>query len=374
MRARDPRAPHRSSTTLELLFDLCFAVAVSQAAARLHHAALEGHLGAAVLPFGLVFFAIWWGWMNFTWFASAYDNDDVAYRLAVFVQIAGALVVAAGVPRAFEDRAFGLVTLGYTIMRVGLVPLWLRAARDDAGGRATARRYAIGLVACQVGWIALLAVPNDAWAFGWLALAPAELLVPIWAERPSATAWHPHHVVDRFASMALIVLGESVLSATVAIQSAVDAGGLTTRLALVIVGGLLTLFSMWWLYFDRPPRALTSSRGRPFAWGYGHYFVFASTAAVGAGLGSAADAAIGRGHGEGAFGNAAVGVPVAIYLLTVFGLHIAPTGRRRTVALLFAAAGLLCLAVTPLDGAVLLIGLILVALAIASTRLAYADS
>ena len=50
----------------------------------------------------MVFFAIWWAWMNFTWFASAYDCDDVPYRLAVFVQIAGALILAAGVPAMFE--------------------------------------------------------------------------------------------------------------------------------------------------------------------------------------------------------------------------------------------------------------------------------
>ena len=25
----------------------------------------------------MVFFAIWWAWVNFTWFASAYDVDDV---------------------------------------------------------------------------------------------------------------------------------------------------------------------------------------------------------------------------------------------------------------------------------------------------------
>ena len=36
--------------------------------------------------------------MNFTWFASAYDTDDVPYRLLTFVQIAGVLVLAAGVP------------------------------------------------------------------------------------------------------------------------------------------------------------------------------------------------------------------------------------------------------------------------------------
>ena len=49
----------------------------------------------------MVFFAIWWAWMNFTWFASAYDNDDVPYRLLTFVQIAGVLILAAGVAAAF---------------------------------------------------------------------------------------------------------------------------------------------------------------------------------------------------------------------------------------------------------------------------------
>ena len=77
----------------------------------------------------MVFFAIWWAWMNFTWFASAYDNDDVLYRLGVFVQIAGVLILAAGVPRAFASASFAIVTLGYAVMRVGLVSLWLRAAR-----------------------------------------------------------------------------------------------------------------------------------------------------------------------------------------------------------------------------------------------------
>ena len=37
MSGRDPREEHRASTPLELLFDLCFVVAVAQAAAALHH-------------------------------------------------------------------------------------------------------------------------------------------------------------------------------------------------------------------------------------------------------------------------------------------------------------------------------------------------
>src|SRR5688572_24301986 len=98
----------RSATPLELFFDLCFVVAVAALAERLHHALAESHFDA-IVAYVMVFFAIWWAWMNFTWFASAYDCDDGPYRLATFVQIAGVLVLAAGVPRAFDSKDFGLI-------------------------------------------------------------------------------------------------------------------------------------------------------------------------------------------------------------------------------------------------------------------------
>ncbi|HWC44454.1 MAG TPA: low temperature requirement protein A [Actinomycetota bacterium] len=48
--------------------------------------------------------------MNFTWFASAYDTDDIAYRLTTLVQIAGALILAAGVPDAMAGSDFAVIT------------------------------------------------------------------------------------------------------------------------------------------------------------------------------------------------------------------------------------------------------------------------
>ena len=95
-----------------------------------------GQIGHGILNYLVVFFAIWWPWMNFTWFASAYDTDDVQYRLLTFVQIAGVLVVAAGVPAAFERQDFTVMVVGYVIMRIALVAQWLRAAREDPVGRA----------------------------------------------------------------------------------------------------------------------------------------------------------------------------------------------------------------------------------------------
>ena len=110
MIARAADEEHRASTPLELLFDLTFVVAVSRAAAELAHDVAAGHVGHAVVAYAMVFFGIWWAWMNFTWFASAYDTDDVGYRLLTLMQMAGVLVYAAGIHDAFADADFVIGT------------------------------------------------------------------------------------------------------------------------------------------------------------------------------------------------------------------------------------------------------------------------
>src|SRR5262245_30698653 len=217
MRGRDPAEEGRASTPLELFFDLVVVVAVALAADRLHHALVEGAGVAALVSFLLVFVAIWLAWVNFTWFASAYDTDDVVYRLGVLVVMTGALVLAAGVPRIFDQRDFTLAVVGYVIMRIALVTQWVRVAIDDPPRRATALRYAFGVTACQIGWLSLLVAPR-LWPFAWVTLVPIELLVPAWAERAGRTTFHPEHIAERYGLFMIIVLGESVLAASLAIQ------------------------------------------------------------------------------------------------------------------------------------------------------------
>src|SRR5215211_8604993 len=141
MHERSTDEEHRASSPLELLFDLTFVVAVASITAELAHGITAGHALEALTPFLQVFFAIWWAWMNFTWFASSYDTDDVPYRLLTMLQMAGVLVLAAGVPTAAADSDYRAVLLGYLIMRVGLVAQWLRAAYEDPDRRRTALRY-----------------------------------------------------------------------------------------------------------------------------------------------------------------------------------------------------------------------------------------
>lgn len=370
MAGRRPDEPHRASTPLELFFDLVFVIAVGRVAAGLHEGLNEGH-ASAIGTFLLVFFAIWWAWMNFTWFASAYDNDDVPYRLAVFVQIAGVLILAAGVPRAFDGQDLAVVTLGYVVMRLALVTMWVRAAGGDPPRRRTDLRYATGVGVVQVGWILLLLAPSALTLPGFLVLVVGELSVPMWAERTTPTRWHPHHIVERYALFTIIVLGESILAATVALQSALDAGEALDDIVLVAIGGLVIVCSMWWLYFTQPAsEVLVDARAglddatssMSFVWGYGHYLVFASAAAVGAGLAVVVDHVSRHSEVSDRAAALAVAVPVAIYLLSVWGVHRSAQRPGRAVAYPVAAA--VVLLAGAVGAPVVVVGAVLVALVV----------
>ena len=345
MVGREHSSRHRASTNLELLFDLTFVVAVAQAAHALAEHLIEGRVGGGVEGYLSVFFALWWAWVNFTWFASAFDTDDVPYRLLTLLQMSGVLVLAAGVPNAFDGN-FTAVTVGYVVMRVAMIAQWLRAASDPQS-RVTSLRYAAAIAVVQVGWVVRLALPHS---LGWpsfLLLALAEVLVPYWAERPGMTSWHPAHIAERYGLFTIIVLGEGISQAGLAIQTAFTADGVTPRLVVTAAEGLVLLFAMWWIYFARESGdALRERTQLAFFWGYGHYLVFASAAAVAAGIDvaiTALNARTGTDHEAGvhlshvviAFG---VAIPVAVYVavlgVMLGALHgdLSPRVRRAVVA------------------------------------------
>ena len=281
---RDPQESNRTATPLELFADLCYVVAVAQAALTLHHEIVEGHAVHGLVYFAMAFFAIWWAWLNFAWFNSAYDPDDTIHRLLTLLQIFGSLVLAAGITRIF-DGDFTLGVVGYVIMRVGLVLMWLRAAAGHPERRSTAMRYVNGLLVVQAAWVAALLVTGanlPVWLF--VILVAADFAVPFYAELAGATPWHPHHIAERYGLFFIIVLGETVLSVALALQVALDKENPPAALASVIVGGVLITFCAWWLYFSREDADVLTGNDVGFVWGFGHYVIFAGAAAFGAGL------------------------------------------------------------------------------------------
>jgi low temperature requirement protein LtrA len=316
MSGRDPAEEHRASTPLELLFDLTFVVAVARAGVELRDALALGHAGLALARYAEIFFGLWWAWMNFTWFASAYDTDDVPYRLLTLLQMAGVLVFAAGIPAAFQHFDLATVVAGYVIMRLALVAQWLRAAKSHPEGRASTLRYAAGVTVVQLGWIGWLFLPAAARVAAFLVLVAAELAIPAWAEfvgRP--TPWNPGHITERYGGFTIIVLGEVIAAIAAAVDEEVDPSRASLSLITVAVAGLLLVFGLWWLYFKHSAAEdIGRSMRWTFVWGLSHYLIFAAVAALGAGLQVVIGALIHSTPVSPAFAAFTVAIPVVIYI------------------------------------------------------------
>lgn len=366
---RDPHEQHRTASPLELFTDLCYVVAIAQAAFSLHHAVVDGHAGHGLVWFAVSFFAIYWAWLNFAWFNSAYDPDDTINRLLTLLQILGSLVLAAGVPRFFdEDMTLGII--GYVIMRVGLVLMWLRAAAGHPERRATALRYAYSLLAVQVAWVAaLLATGGQVPLWLFLAVGVLDFAVPSFAERTGTTPWHPHHIAERYGLLFLIVLGETILSVTIALQNAFDSEDPPVQLWYVVAGGVLVTFSAWWLYFSRENGNILTDNKVGYVWGFGHYVIFGSAAAVGAGLAARIDFYGHHAEVSDLASSAFVTGPVAAFLAALWLISIRFHDSSSRTWMPFLIAVLAVVAVTFVPKSELWAGLICVALLVVELRL-----
>jgi low temperature requirement protein LtrA len=331
MSGRDPHEAHRAATPLELLFDLTFALAFGLAASQFAHAIADGNSIPGSLAFGYASFAICWAWVNFSWFASAYDNDDWIFRLATMVQMSGVLVVAMGLPALFRSIGHGvhldnkLMVIGYVIMRVAMVSQWLRAAKQDPTRRSACLTYAFAISIAQVGWVTQIVEPFSLPATAALSalLLTVEFAGPVIAERKDGgTPWHAHHIAERYSCFAIIALGEGVVGTVAAMSAVVDRQGWSMDAALVCLVGVGLTFGMWWIYYLVPSaEALQADRGRAFVWGFCQLVAITAIVAAGAGLRVAADY-LERTANVGLVATVlAVALPVLIYLASMYALY-----------------------------------------------------
>ncbi|MEN3283162.1 MAG: hypothetical protein V7607_4302 [Solirubrobacteraceae bacterium] len=382
-RGRDPDEGHRAATPLELLYDLTIVVAFGTAADELARYVAEDHVGTGMAGFAFASFAVSWAWLNYTWFASAYDTDDWVFRLATMVQMVGVIVLSLGLPQMFasvdhgDTLHNGVMVAGYVIMRVALVFLWWQVSRHDREREPAARAYMTTIGVAQVGWVVLalfgLSVGVTFAAFS--VLIALELIGPFIAERRATTPWHARHVAERYGLLVIITLGEVIIG-TVASLNAVVHGeaGWTVDAGLLTVAGVGLTFGCWWMYFALPwAEPLVRHRERAFPFGYGHLLIFCALAAMGAGLHVAAYSLENKAKIGATATVLSVAIPVAIYTAVVYALYsvlmrtrdpfhlalIAGTAAIVVLSIGLAAAGVnmpLCLVVLALAPVVTVVG------------------
>ncbi|ASW52937.1 low temperature requirement protein A [Plantactinospora sp. KBS50] len=326
LRPMSGRGPS-SVTPLELFYDLIYVIAFGMAADLLARAVLEGDLGPGLGAYVFAIFGVTWAWLNFTWFSSAYGNDDALFRVATVVQMVGVVVFTFGLPVSFAHAAHGgspnnvLLVVGYVIMRVPLIGLWLRAAREDPEHRRTSTAYAVVIIVAQIGWVltTLPGLPTAPTIVALGVLGTAELIAPVVIERRIGPApWNAGHIAERFGLLTLITLGEVVAATVAAVGVLVGDSGWSVAAVVIAASGLFSAAGLWWAYYLIPAHTVLERwPARTFGWRNAHLPLFGAIAAVGAGLRVAADGV--EGHTLSLLEiTLALAVPVAVVVFLVY--------------------------------------------------------
>ena len=254
---------HARVTNVELFFDLVFVFAVTQ----LSHGLLEHLTPIGALQIAVLMMALWWQWIDTAWITNWLDPDRPAVRLFLFAMMLAGLVIAAAIPRAFDDRG-AVLAFAYLAMQIGrdLFMLWA-LRRHDRNNWRNFLRITIWHLFSLPFWIAgAFADPNTRLAL-WAIAVGIETLAPIVGfhvpglGRSTTADWNVEgaHMAERCSLFVIIALGESIL-----ITGATAAGlpwSMENGAAFLVA--FTGSVAMWAVYFnigaERASRLIASS-------------------------------------------------------------------------------------------------------------------
>lgn len=283
LRSRDGREPGRKVTWLELFFDLVFVAAVAQVGEPLAHDYSVAGLGR----YAFLFFLIWWAWHGHTLFATRFDTDDVLQRGLTLVQMFAAAAMAVNAKQDLGSRDSAGFAAAYAVMRFVLVAQYLRARRIGES-RVLTTTYAAGFGLAATLWLVSAAVPPPVrfWLWG-LALA-IDFATPLLTSRHLARVPPDGaHLPERFGLFTIILIGEAMVGIMRGMES--QEAWPPSAVAAVFLS-MVTVFAMWWWYFDgargaeeRSVRTPADTR-RFHVWTYAHLPLYLGIAVTGVGL------------------------------------------------------------------------------------------
>ncbi|MCJ8169704.1 low temperature requirement protein A [Atopomonas sediminilitoris] len=242
-------AKERHATWLELFLDLVFVAVIGVIAHDLAHTH-DGHLSVAqLLRFPLVFVPVWWIWMTHTVYANRFDQDSREHRLLSLV-IMALLVMLSTVVEDSLGNGFALLALLYGTIRLLLALLYGLAYLRHTAQRERLKSItlAIALGGVISASAALIEGPLR-YAVFYLGLAIDVLWQFCQRRQLDQLPIDRRHLVERIGLLAIIILGESMISMVAALNheqwDGFDAGS--------AVAGFLLIGAIWWIYFDSFP-------------------------------------------------------------------------------------------------------------------------
>jgi low temperature requirement protein LtrA len=264
---------------LELFYDLVYVTTLTE----LGDVLSDDVSFMGFVRYFLLFIPIWWSWTGVTLYTNRFVADDVWHRVLIFVQIFA--IAALGISVSEAWGALGVqFTLAYVGIRLVLVALYVRAARQVPQAHQLASRYATGFLIAALIWLAAVFVPPAYRPYVWLIGMIVDFLVPL---SPRSRALNRHlpidvpHLVERYGLFTIIVLGESFVKVLTNASGTV----LTWPVGIFSVFALTITCLLWWLYFDDIPEARIQPTSRAaYIWIYSHLPIAVSLIAFGVGV------------------------------------------------------------------------------------------
>ena len=310
----DPRE-ERHATWFELYFDLVLAAAVTQLVTSL----ARDPSAAVFARFAALFLLVVWAWVLYTLYANRFDTDDFIFRMAKAGGMLAIAAIAVDVHEVMAGRG-GTVgfAAGYVALRVLLIGLYVRARRHVTGNaRTLCNDYIAGYSATTGLWLASIFVPGPWRYWLWAGAMVADLIIPTraWAALHETTVV-VSHLVERFGTFFIIVLGESVL-ATVA-----GVAGFEFTVTCWILAAICFVIALclWWIYFDLTDTSVIGRGALGLVFVYSHFPLLAGVAAFGVGTKLAVIHAVDPVLGAGA--RWALGGGVGAFALALAAIHL----------------------------------------------------
>ena len=236
-------APQRAVDWYELFFDLVFVAVIALSARAIEH---EPGVGT-VLAFLLLFFPLWWAWVNLMIANNLYGSRFTMVGPLVVVSMPGAAAMAIAISQGVEEHG-QLYALGAAWIRVVLLMIWLIPFMKKIVAVPLWRPLAYNLGTAALWLISLLLpVPWRYWI--WALAVVAEVFLLAWRRGFSFDVYERiaiPHLLERIGLFIVIVLGEAVYLVVTGLAEHRSLPGATAGIGGFVICALLArAFYRW---------------------------------------------------------------------------------------------------------------------------------
>ncbi|MGW4356151.1 low temperature requirement protein A [Nocardia sp. NPDC004582] len=242
-----PVAEDASVTQLELFFDLVIVFAFTMVTDFAAHQTTAVNLLRALLILAM----LWWAWIGYSWLGNVIKADEGIARVAMFVAMGGAFIIALTIPESFHDLPGGwygplVFVIAYLAVRLVHLTVFWMASTHDAQLRRQVIRWAAGSLSVPAILLVAGACTTGAAQLGlWLAALVCDMGWTLFA----GNEWRLYsasHFAERYGLIVIIALGESIVSIGVGVAGL----PISWSIAVGSMLGLGVAGLLWWAYFD----------------------------------------------------------------------------------------------------------------------------